>query len=116
MHPLWKLGFAAVSVMTAASPAMSLPTVIRGIPTPTVSETEPVYVTGPSDADFIFILSGLPNGRPGFENNNWFWWDHPNLTVAIRDSENSDPVKVQAIRDGIEIWRSTLAERFRKSL
>lgn len=102
---------AAAPVITAASAAAPLPTVIRGTGTPTVSQTEQVYVTGPSDAESIVILSGLPNGRPGFENNNWFWWDHPNLTVAVRGSANSDPVKLAAMRDAIEIWRSTLAQR-----
>lgn len=125
MHHLWKLSIApkfdnrrtllatcaAALMASLPSAAMSLPIVIRGTGEPTVAVTEQVYVTGPSDAQSIFILSGLPNGRPGVENNNWFWWDHPNLTVAVRGSANSDPIKLQAMRDGIAIWRSTLAQR-----
>jgi hypothetical protein len=84
---------------------MPLPTVIRGTGEPTVSVTEQIYVTGPSDAESIAILSG----QPGFKTS--YWWDRPNLTVAVRGSANSDPVKLQAMRDAIEIWRSTLAER-----
>jgi hypothetical protein len=100
------LATTAVASVITASAAMSLPTVIRGIGTPTVSASATVYETGPSDAASIAIYSG----QPGWKNT--FWWDHPNLTVAVRGAANSDPAELQAMRDAIEIWRSTLAERF----
>jgi hypothetical protein len=64
---------------------------------------EPVFVYGPSDADSIAVLSGLPGDK------NQFWWDHPNLTVAVRAAPNADGAKLQALHNAIGVWSTTLA-------
>ena len=64
---------------------------------------DPVFVYGPSDADSIAVLSGLPGDK------NSYWWDHPNLTVAVQAAPNVDPAKLQAIHDAIQAWSTTLA-------
>lgn len=89
----------AASMVPGHSAAKPPPTVIRGTGSTTV------YLTGPSDAESVAVLSGIP----GYKNA--FWWDHANLTVAVRGSGNSDPVKLQAMRDAIEIWHEVLADR-----
>src|SRR3954471_12967999 len=93
----------AISVLASMVPGYSaakpVPTVIQGTGSPTI------YVTGPSDAESVAVLSGVP----GYKNA--FWWDHANLTVAVRGSANSDPIKLQAMRDAIEIWHEVLADR-----
>ena len=67
---------------------------------------EPVVSYGPSDAQSVSVLSGLPGYK------NVYWWDHSNLTVAIRASESVDSDKLQALRDGLQIWTATLADEF----
>jgi hypothetical protein len=72
----------------------------------TVSEAvanEPVFVYGPSDADSIAVLSGTPGDK------NLFWWDHSNLTIAVRAAPNADIAKLQALHDAIGVWSTTLA-------
>jgi len=64
---------------------------------------EPTFDTGASDASSIAIFSGLPGYK------NVFWWDHSDLTVAVRAASNVDPDKLQAIHDAIAVWSSTLA-------
>jgi len=71
------------------------------VSTPAAAD-EPVFVYGLSDADSIVVLSGLPGGK------NQFWWDHPNLTIAVRVAPNADGAKVQAVHDAIQVWTTTL--------
>jgi hypothetical protein len=66
---------------------------------------DPAFVYGSSDADSVAVLSGLP----GYKNA--FWWDHTNLTVAVRASASVDQEKFQAMRDAIGVWTTTLASQ-----
>jgi hypothetical protein len=68
-----------------------------------VAAEEPVFVYGPSDADSIAVESGF------HYNMNFFWWNHPNLTVAVRSAPNVDAAKLQAVRDAIGVWNTILA-------
>ena len=68
-----------------------------------VSADERVFVYGPSDADSIAVESGF------HYNMNFFWWNHPNLTVAVRSAPNVDAAKLQAVRDAIGVWNTILA-------
>ena len=69
----------------------------------TAAADDPIFIYGSSDADSIEVFSGLP----GYKNS--FWWDHPNLTVAVHTAPNVDAAKLEAIRDAIEVWRAALA-------
>jgi hypothetical protein len=73
---------------------------------PRSDAADPVVSYGSSDAQSVAVLSGLP----GYKNE--FWWDHSNLTVSVRAGESVDPDKLQALRDAIQIWRTTLADEF----
>jgi hypothetical protein len=64
---------------------------------------DPVFVYGASDADNVAVLSGVPGYK------NVFWWDHPNLTVAVRAAGNVDPAHVTAMHSAIQVWSATLA-------
>jgi hypothetical protein len=68
-----------------------------------VEADEPVFVFGASDAESIAVESG------SHYNMNFYWWDHPNLTVAVRAAPNVDPAKLQAVHDAIAVWSSILA-------
>ena len=70
-----------------------------------VAADEPVFVYGPSDADSIAVLSGFDYNR------NLYWWNHPNLTVAVRAAPNVDAAKLQAVRAAIAVWSTVLAVR-----
>jgi hypothetical protein len=74
------------------------------------SADEPVFASGPSDAESLDILSGLYNqsGGPG----TLYWWDHTDLTVAVFAAPNADPELVAAIHDGIATWSAFLSSRF----
>jgi len=64
---------------------------------------DPAFVYGPSDAESVAVLSGVA----GYKNS--FWWDHANLTVAVRASSSVDADKFQAMRDAIGVWSELLA-------
>jgi hypothetical protein len=68
---------------------------------------EPVFDYGPSDADSIQVDSGAYPGNKDAK----YWWDHPNLTVAVRAAPNVDDAKLQALHDAIRIWSETLEDR-----
>src|SRR5437868_254691 len=68
-----------------------------------VEADEPVFVFGVSDAESVAVESGF------HYNMNFFWWDHPNLTVAVRAAPNVDPAKLQAVHNAIAVWSSILA-------
>src|SRR5438477_10610767 len=68
-----------------------------------VEAGEPVFIFGPSDAVSIPVESGF------HYNMNFFWWDHANLTVAVRAAPNVDPDKLQAVHNAIAVWSSILA-------
>ena len=70
-----------------------------------VEAGEPVFIFGPSDAVSIPVESGF------HYNLNFFWWDHSNLTVAVRAAPNVDPDKLQAVHNAITVWSSMLAVR-----
>ena len=73
--------------------------------TSTVAE-EPVVAYGPSDAQSVAVLSGLPGYK------NVFWWDHANLTVSVRAGESVEPNNLQALHDAVQIWTKTLDDEF----
>lgn len=70
------------------------------------ADAPPVVTFGPSDAQSIAVFSGLP----GFKNS--YWWDHTHLTVSVRAGNSVDAVKLQALRDAVEVWRTELNASF----
>ena len=56
-----------------------------------------------SNADALEILS---NDYPGY------WWDHANLTIAVKTAPNSPVEYTNAIHDAIDIWSDVLLECF----
>ena len=70
-----------------------------------VAADDPAVTFGSSDADSIEVYSGMNGYR------NSFWWDHTDLTVAVKAAPNTDPQMVSAIHDAIETWRTVLATR-----
>src|SRR5688572_6405537 len=53
-----------------------------------------------SDAESILILHPFRNS---------YWWDHTNLTVAVRAAPNVDPALLEAAHDAIDTWNNFLA-------
>lgn len=86
-------GIASLALLMAAA-AGSVPRAAGGTP----------LMFGSSDADSIEVYSGMPT-------YNNFWWDHTDLTVAVRAAPNTDAQMVYAIHDAIETWRMVLATR-----
>ena len=56
-----------------------------------------------SDAEAIVILS---NYYPGY------WWDHTDLTIAVRAHPTTTAEQMDAITDAIATWSTTLADCF----
>jgi hypothetical protein len=56
-----------------------------------------------SDADSLAVLHAY---YPGY------WWDHTDLTVAVKTAPNVDPAFIAAIRDAIATWDSVLRAEF----
>jgi len=71
----------------------------------TASGAEPVVNFGASDATSVDVISGTKSTQ------NAYWWDHTNLTVLVSSEPHADPAFVQALRDAIALWRSTLAQQ-----
>src|SRR5262249_15640785 len=64
---------------------------------------EPLVFYGPSDAKTIAVESGF------HYNMNFFWWDPPDLTGAVRAAPNVGPAKLQAVHDAIAVWSTILS-------
>ena len=41
-----------------------------------------------------------------------YWWNHTDLTIAVKAKPNSDPALVEAIHDAIDSWSDVLVECF----
>lgn len=80
-----------------------------------VAAPEPVVSYGPSDAESLELTTATywgPASKNGdFPNGACCWWDHTNLTIAVRAAPNALPENVQAMHDAIALWRSVLASR-----
>ena len=76
---------------------------------------EPAVSFGPSDADSIELLTGTYWGPPSkdddFPEGAAYWWDHTDLTIAVRAAPDARPADVQAMHDAIAVWSSVLAAR-----
>ena len=72
---------------------------------------EPVVSYGPSDADSISLLAGSYYVNSKMAGGLPYWWDHTDLTVAVRSGPTTDAEDVQAVHDAIALWSSVLAAR-----
>jgi hypothetical protein len=47
-----------------------------------------------------------------YPDHNGYWWDHTDLTVAVRAAPNLDPARLAAIRQAIVTWNDFLQDEF----
>lgn len=84
-------------------------------PSSSSAASEPAVSFGPSDAESIALTTATywgPASKDGdFPNGACCWWDHTNLTIAVRAAPNALPENVQAMHDAIALWSSVLASR-----
>lgn len=59
-----------------------------------------------SDAESIAIVA---NQAPNLAN---YWWDHTDLTVAVRSAPNVDADRLAAVREAIAAWDAALRHEF----
>jgi hypothetical protein len=59
-----------------------------------------------SDAESIAILAALTPAPQGY------WWDHTDLTVAVKAPRRADPEYLSAIGDAIARWSTVLQQEF----
>lgn len=80
-----------------------------GVPATASAADDAPFITGPSDADLVAVLSGVNNksGGPGTQ----FWWNHTNLTVAVTAAPEASPDGVRALRNAVATWSGVLARR-----
>ncbi len=71
----------------SAAPATSLPTCDRP----------------ESNAKSLELLSTYYQG---------YWWDHTDLTIAVKATPQADPALVEAVHDAIDTWSAVLVECF----
>lgn len=84
---------ASVAVMLLVPTAASAAT---GTSQPTCDRPE-------SNAKALELLSTYYQG---------YWWNHTDLTIAVKAKPNSDPALVGAIHDAIDTWSAVLTECF----
>jgi hypothetical protein len=78
--------------------------VILLLPTTAFAATaEPSCSRPESNAKALELLSTYYQG---------YWWDHTNLTIAVKAKPGSDPAQIEAIRDAIDTWSQVLLECF----
>src|SRR4051812_3292865 len=89
----------------ATAGAATLPATPRGV------ANGPVVSFGPSDAVSIPLLAGTYYINPNMAGGLPGWWNHTNLTVAVQSAPTTSAADIQAVHDGIALWRSVLAAR-----
>jgi hypothetical protein len=87
------------ALLASVAVILLLPTAAAAAPT----TSQPTCDRPESNAKSLELLSTYYQG---------YWWDHTDLTIAVKATPQADPALVEAIHDAIDTWSDVLVECF----